>query len=75
MSLDQEYEHLISPEIFIKNFKGKDEFRVWLRKGCINDLKATLKAFENSGMFEYCDIIQAEIDVKVDTILEGLGFV
>lgn len=74
MSLDQEYEHLIQPHIFITHFSNEESFRHWLRKGCINDLRDTLKAFEREQLFEYCNIIQSEIDRKVDVMLSGFGF-
>ena len=74
MPIDEEYEHLIDPVIFIKNFPEEEGFRIWLRGGTINDLKDTLKAFEVRELYEYCSIIQDEIDTKVDLMLSGFGF-
>lgn len=71
--MDERYEYLIDPVNFIKNFADENHFRTWLRSGSINDLRDTLKVFEVREMYEMCDIIQSEIDVKVDVMLSGFG--
>ena len=71
--LDEQYEHLIDPINFIKNFTDENHFRTWLKQGSINDLRETLKSFEIREMFEMCRIIQSELDIKVDVMLSGFG--
>lgn len=72
--LEEQYNNLIDPINFMKNFPEEEGFRIWLRGGTINDLKDTLKAFEVRELYEYCSIIQDEIDTKVDLMLSGFGF-
>jgi hypothetical protein len=45
------------PKTFITTFKSKAEFRQWCEEGSKEDLKCTLKAFEEAELYEYCAII------------------
>lgn len=51
------YQKLTDPKEFIKTFDSDQEFEDWCRDGTLDDLKATLKAFENSELYEHCRII------------------
>lgn len=55
------YLKIIEPKSFIQNFKTKEEFLDWLAIGTYQDLLATLEAFEDAELYEYCDLIQTEI--------------
>ncbi len=74
MTPQEAYENLESPEVFISLFKSESEFRDWLKEGTRNDLKSTLFRFTKAELYEYCSIIQSEIDLKVDVVLLGFGF-
>jgi len=51
------YIDCIIPDNFIKNFNSDDEFKEWLRKGSEDDLQCALSEFEQSELFEYCELI------------------
>ena len=51
------YEKIIEPKNIRSHFKSIEEFKSWLETGTIEDLKCTLKAFENAEMYEDCVII------------------
>ena len=55
--INEAYEKLIDPKNIRSQFKSVEEFKSWLETGTIEDLKCTLKAFENAEMYEDCVII------------------
>ena len=58
------YLQLIEPENIRSHFKTNDEFISWLETGTIEDLKCTLKAFENAEMYEDCVIINNLVKIQ-----------
>lgn len=52
--INEVYEKLIEPKNIRSHFKSIEEFESWLETGTIEDLKCTLKAFENAEMYEDC---------------------
>jgi hypothetical protein len=63
-NFNDQYQHLISPPIFMNNFKNKDEFVSWLELGTIKDLQETLKAFLIYKMHDQVFLINQVIDKK-----------
>ena len=61
--MNDEYLSIIEPKEFIKNFT-KDEFIEWLKQGTKQDLKCTLKQFEDAELYEICILIKKEINEK-----------
>ena len=55
--INEAYEKLIEPKNIRSHFKSIEEFESWLKTGAIEDLKCTLKAFEDAEMYEDCLII------------------
>ena len=55
--INEAYEKLIEPKNIRSHFKSIEEFESWLETGTIEDLKCTLKAFEDAEMYEDCVII------------------
>ena len=55
--INEAYENIIDPKNIRYQFKSEQEFISWLEIGTIEDLKCTLKAFENTEMYEDCLII------------------
>ena len=55
--INEAYEKLIEPKNIRSQFKSVEEFESWLEMGTIEDLKCTLKAFEDAEMYEDCIII------------------
>ena len=55
--INETYEKLIEPKNIRSQFKSVEEFKSWLETGTIEDLKCTLKAFEDAEMYEDCVII------------------
>jgi len=45
------------PKSFVLTFIDMSEFRQWCEQGSKEDLKCTLKAFEEAELYEYCAII------------------
>mgnify|MGYP000008580374 CR=1 FL=1 len=70
---DEQYQDMIDPINFIKNFVDKEGFKAWLRSGTINDLKDMRNVFEKREMYLECGTIQSVIDEKVDIMLSGFG--
>lgn len=62
--LNDAYESLIQPDKLIHHFKTDEEFVQWLFYGDLLDLYATLKAFEDMEMYEYCSMIRDVIRYK-----------
>lgn len=56
------YKELIKPENIRSFFKTNEEFESWLDTGSNEDLKHTLKAFEDAEMYEDCVIIKNKIN-------------
>jgi len=52
--INEAYEQIIDPKNIRSQFKSIEEFVSWLETGTIEDLKCTLKAFENAEMYEDC---------------------
>ncbi|OED34277.1 hypothetical protein AB832_07930 [Flavobacteriaceae bacterium (ex Bugula neritina AB1)] len=52
-----ERKHIGCPTMLVKSFKSKQEFRQWCKEGSKEDLEATLKAFEEAELYEYCVVI------------------
>ena len=48
------YLQVIDPKNIRSHFKTNDEFIAWLETGSIEDLKCTLKVFEDAEMYEDC---------------------
>jgi hypothetical protein len=59
--INEVYLELINPINLITNFKTQDEFKDWLDLGSKEDLKHTLKAFEECELYEHCQIIKNKI--------------
>lgn len=55
------YKYIQDPINLVENFDTKKEFEDWLSLGTKEDLKHTLKAFEQSELYEYCVIIRDKI--------------
>lgn len=51
------YLEIIEPNKIITNFETIEDFEEWLELGTKEDLLATLKAFEEAELYEYCQII------------------
>lgn len=62
--LNNAYNDLIQPNKLIHHFKTDEEFVQWLFYGEILDLYATLRAFEDEEMYEYCAMIRDVIRYK-----------
>ena len=61
------YEKIIEPPNIRANFKSEIEFISWLETGTVEDLKCTLKAFEDSELYEDCLIIKNTLVKMQDT--------
>lgn len=59
--INQIYEEIIEPKNIRGFFKTIPEFESWLDTGSVQDLKCTLKAFEDAEMYEDCIIINQKI--------------
>lgn len=59
--LQQEYNKMIRPDNFVKNFNSMWEFEEWCYIGTIEDLQATLVEFEKYELYEYCGVIKSVI--------------
>lgn len=58
------YNELFAPNLFVKYFKSKQEFRQWCEEGTKEDLQCTLKAFEDAEEYEHCKIINEVLKGK-----------
>ena len=65
--INEVYEKLIEPKNIRSHFKSIEEFESWLETGTIDDLKCTLKAFEDSELYEDCLIIKNTLVKMQDT--------
>lgn len=55
--INEAYEQIIEPSNIRGYFKTEQEFVSWLETGSFEDLRCTLKAFEDAEMYEDCIII------------------
>jgi hypothetical protein len=62
MIIDEQYEQIMNPFEFIKNFKDLDDFREWALDGSILDLQEAIKVFQEHELYEHCAIMQKLID-------------
>lgn len=60
--LEYEYNKLIRPDNFIKEFNNLHEFEEWCYIGTIEDLEATLEEFEKYELYEHCNVIKHVIN-------------
>ena len=60
------YEDFVEPNKIINHFKTDEEFLRWCDLGTIEDLRCTLKAFEDAELYEYCRIIFEVLKIKMD---------
>ena len=67
--INQSFE-LIKAPINIRRVMPEDkDFIEWLNTGSIDDLNATLKAFEEVQMYEDCSIISKVLNEKINQIV------
>ena len=59
-----EYEELINPDIFYKDWTD-EEFIVWITRPGVNEdyLRITLKNLESSQMYEKCSIVKQLLEL------------
>lgn len=78
MELNKVYKELIKPINILREIGTRDKFIDWVGQGSREDLVATLKAFEESELFEECVIIQSRIQyldaVSCIDLVESFGF-
>lgn len=72
--LSDDFEEILDPRGFIKQFSDKEHLKEWARKWMINDLKAHIQTFEHHEMYSTCQDLQDVIDEKVNKYLSGMGF-
>lgn len=60
--INKQYEQIMNPVEFIKNFKDLDDFKEWALDGSILDLQEAIKVFKEHELYEYCSIMQKLID-------------
>lgn len=60
--INEQYEQIMNPIEFIKNFKDLDDFREWALDGSILDLQEAIKVFEYYELYEHCAVMQELID-------------
>lgn len=65
--LQQEYNKMIRPDNFVKNFNSMREFEEWCYIGTIEDLEATLVEFEKYELYEHCQVIKSVIQSLRDS--------
>jgi hypothetical protein len=63
VELEISYQSIINPLNFIKIFKDAAAFRLWCEEGSKEDLRCTLKAFEEAELYEHCAIINKVLKV------------
>ena len=64
----------VPPQVFVIGFNTVKEFEDWANEQCFSDLREILEIFEEAEMYEYCDILVAAKERKLDEILGGFGF-
>ena len=62
--INEAYEAIIEPSNIRNQFKTVEEFISWLETGSKEDLVCTLLAFEDSEMYEDCNIILNVINAR-----------
>lgn len=65
--LNHQYNQLIRPDNFVKNFNNLWEFEEWCYIGTIEDLQATLVEFEKYELYEHCRVIKSVIQSLKDS--------
>lgn len=65
--LQHEYNKMIRPDHFVKNFDNMWEFEEWCYIGTIEDLEATLVEFEKYELYEHCQVIKSVIQSLKDS--------
>lgn len=66
MNIDESYEYILQPDELIKHFESFDVFEEWCTEGSVLDLQEALKVFEEYELYEYCAIMKAVIDFKLE---------
>lgn len=73
MAYDRREHGIKNPDEFIQKFNGTEDFRNrWCKKAILIELIHTRLTFEEAGLFEYCKVIQEEIDKYTDRLIEGM---
>lgn len=67
--LNQNYNFIKEPVNIRESLSNDIDFIEWLNTGTIADLNCTLKAFENSNMYEDCVLILNVINEKINQIV------
>lgn len=62
--LEEIFLDLISPQVFRKNFKTKNEFKEYLEFRSIDNLETLLDKFIENELFEDCCLIRDTINKK-----------
>lgn len=60
--IDEQYEQILQPDLFVKTFKSLDDFREWAMEGTILDLQEAIKVFQEYELYEHCAVMQKLID-------------
>lgn len=60
--INEQYEKIMNPVEFVKNFKDLDDFREWALDGTILDLQEAIKVFQEYELYEYCAVMKKLID-------------
>ena len=58
ISINEQYEQILQPNEFIKNFGSLNEFRDWALQGSKLDLQEAIKVFQCYELYEHCAIMQ-----------------
>jgi hypothetical protein len=64
----------VDPEIFILSFDDLEDFRTWANKQDLCDLIDILKEFEDSELYEHCEVLLFAKERKFNEILDDCGF-
>jgi hypothetical protein len=64
MEIDDQFQELLRPEKFVKNFNTMQCFENWCTSGDIEDLEETLVVFGAYELYEHCAIIKKVINDK-----------
>ena len=70
--INQFYQNIIDPKNIRSQFKSELEFVSWLEAGSVEDLKCTLKVFQDAEMYEDCLIIKNTL-VKMQGAKHGIN--
>ena len=64
MNLENIYQEIIRPDLFVKNFHDMYSFRIWAMNGTDVDLEQCLLTFEHYELYEYCSILLEVLNEK-----------